>query len=135
MKKVRNECTPYDFGNETLPRVLCGVFLVTTLPIATTAQNVADLPPAQCAAFWYGRDDFARVSAYLDRNDQDAMLARRFRDAAVAANGGVAGPVDDFIAGERGAMAWLVEAGVLGDPQSRDLHDRLVERCVDDDLP
>jgi hypothetical protein len=98
------------------------------------AEEVADLPAAQCAAFWYGRDDFAQVSAYLDRNDGDAVLAARFRDAAVAETGDAA-PVDAFIADERGAMAWLVEAAILGDPQSRALHDRLVERCLGDDLP
>jgi hypothetical protein len=122
-------------GLRRLPCVLCGVLLATTLPIVARAQDIADLLPAQCAAFLYGRDDFAQVSAYLDRNDQDAVLAGRFRDAAVAANSGEAGPVDEFIASERGAMAWLVEAAILGDPQSRDLHDRLVARCAGDDLP
>jgi hypothetical protein len=122
-------------GLKRLLRVLCWVFLACGLPSIAPAQDIADSLPAQCAAFWYGRDDFARVSAYLDRNDQDVVLAGRFRDAAVALNGGVAGPVDAFIADERGAMAWLTEAAILGDPQSRDLHDRLVERCVGDDLP
>ena len=118
-----------------LPHIVCGAALACALPIEAFAQNVSDRLPAQCAAFWYGRDDFAGVSAYLDRNDLDAELAARFRDAAVAANGGLAGPVDAFIADERDAMAWLVEAAILGDPQSRDLHDRLVERCAGDDLP
>lgn len=116
------------------PAVLGGLALVV-IPTATAAQDVANLLPAQCAAFWYGRDDFAENSAYLDRNDQDAVLAARFRDAAVALNGGAAGPVDAFIAEERGAMAWLVKAAILGDAQSRDLHDRLAERCAGDDLP
>jgi hypothetical protein len=122
-------------GMKRLPRVLCGVFLVMTLPHGTSAQNVTDILPAQCAAFWYGRDDFAQVSAYLDRNDQDVLLAARSRNAAIALNGGDAGPVDAFIADERDAMAWLVEAAILGDPQSRDLHDRLAERCAGGDLP
>jgi hypothetical protein len=122
-------------GMKRLLRVLCGACLACCLPSVAPAQDIADLLPAQCAAFWYGRDDFAGVSAYLDRNDQDVVLAARFRDAAVALNGGVAWPVDDFIADERDAMAWLVEAAILGDPQSRDLHDRLVERCAGDDLP
>jgi hypothetical protein len=126
---------PTNSGMKRLPRVVCGVVLASALPTLSSAQNVTDSLPAQCAAFWYGRDDFARVSAYLDRNDQDVVLAGRFRDAAVAKNGGAAGPVDAFIASERGAMAWLVEAAILGDPQSRDLHDRLVERCAGDDLP
>jgi hypothetical protein len=122
-------------GMKRLQHVVCWAFLVCCLPSVAPAQDVADLPSAQCAAFWYGRDDFAGVSAYLDSNDQDALLAARFRDAAVALNGGVAGPVDAFIADERRAMAWLVEAAILGDPQSRDLHDRLVERCAGDDVP
>jgi hypothetical protein len=122
-------------GMKRLPRVVCWVFLACTLPIAAPSQDIDNLLPAQCAAFWYGRDDFARVSAYLDRNDQDVVLAGRFRDAAVALNGGQARPIDAFIARERGAMAWLVEAAILGDPQSRDLHDRLVARCAGDDLP
>jgi hypothetical protein len=122
-------------GMKRLLRVLCGAFLACCLPSVAPAQDVADLPFAQCAAFWYGRDDFAGVSAYLDRNDQDVVLAARFRDAAVAEMGGAAGPVEAFIADERGRMAWLVEAAILGDAQSRDLHDRLVERCAGDDLP
>jgi hypothetical protein len=117
-----------------LSRVVCAVFLGCALPMVAQAKDIADLFPAQCAAFWHGRDDFARVSAYLDRNDQDVVLAARFRDEAVALHGNAAA-VDAFIADERGAMAWLVEAAILGDPQSRDLHDRLVARCVGDDLP
>jgi hypothetical protein len=122
-------------GMTRLPRVVCAVIIACVLPHVAYAQTAADSLPAQCAAFWYGRDDFAGVSAYLDRNDQDVVLAGRFRVAAVALNGGVAGPVDAFIADERRAMAWLVEAAILGDPQSRDLHDRLVERCAGDDVP
>jgi hypothetical protein len=96
---------PTSLGMKRLPRVVCWVFLACALPSIAPAQDIADSLAAQCAAFWYGRDDFARVSAYLDRNDQDVVLAARFRDAAVAVMGGAAGPVDAFIARERGAMA------------------------------
>ncbi|NUB43663.1 hypothetical protein GEU84_004640 [Fertoebacter nigrum] len=92
--------------------------------------GAADLLTAQCAAFWLGRDDYAARSAYLDRTPGDLLLARDFRDAAVRLNNGAAAPVDAFIAAERHNMALLTEAMILGDRQSRDLHDRLAARCA-----
>ena len=92
----------------------------------------AEYPAAQCAAFFYGRDDYARRSTYLTRTPGDLDLALGFRDVAVRLNGGAAGEVDTFIAQERKTMAFLFEAFIFGgDEQSRDIHDRLIETCVD----
>jgi hypothetical protein len=89
-------------------------------------------PAAQCAAFVLGRDDYAQVSAYLDRDPDDPAFARALRDVAVRLNGGAAGEVDAFIAAERKLMALMFEAFIYGgDSQSRDLHDRMVATCED----
>jgi hypothetical protein len=87
-------------------------------------------PAAQCAAFWLGRDDYARVSTLLDTDPTDPARAAAFRAVAVRLNGGDQGAIDAFLATERHAMARLVEAYVYGgDDTSRDLHDRLLETC------
>ncbi len=79
-----------------------------------------------------GRDDYARVSAYLDRNPEDLILAQKSRDIAVELNGGQAAEVDDFIAEQRRVMAFMLEAYIFGgDTQSRDMHDRLLKTCSD----
>ena len=110
-------------------RIAFGFAVAMIVPLTADADLAAYVLPAQCAAFWLGRDDFARVSAYLDRNAYDLPLAQEFRDVAVQLNGGAAKLVDAFIAQERPAMAQLIEAAILGDRQSTDLHERLVLRC------
>ena len=87
-------------------------------------------PAAQCAAFWLGRDDYARTSTTLDADPTDPARAAAFRAVAVRL-AGEAGPVDAFLRKERGAMARLVEAYVYGgDATSRDLYERLLETCA-----
>lgn len=87
-------------------------------------------PAAQCAAFWLGRDDYARESAFLDADPTDAARAAAFRAVAVRL-AGEAAPVDAFLRKERRAMALMVEAYIYGgDVISRDLYERLLETCA-----
>lgn len=87
-------------------------------------------PAAQCAAFWLGRDDYARASTFLDADPMDAARAAAFRAVAVRL-AGEAGPVDAFLRKERRAMALMVEAYIYGgDTTSRDLYERLLETCA-----
>ena len=86
-------------------------------------------PAAQCAAYWLGRDDFARGSAYLDSDPTDPDRAAAFRAVAVRLNGGNAAPIDAFIATERDAMSPMVEAALYGDKISDRLQRRLLTIC------
>ncbi|MFC2968642.1 hypothetical protein [Acidimangrovimonas pyrenivorans] len=97
---------------------------------AAAAAGEAPSPAAECAALWYGRDDYAKRSAYLDADPGGVELARAFRDAAVRLNGGDAAPVDAFIARERRYWALLTESYVYaGDPDSRKLYHDQLDRC------
>ncbi len=99
---------------------------------ALALDRAARYPAAQCAAFWLGRDDYARASPYLDRDTADLKLAQTSRDLAVALNGGNAAEVDAFITQERKVMAFMLDAFIFGgDAQSRDVHDRLLQTCND----
>ena len=103
--------------------------LVVAQP-AVALDREARYPAATCAAFFLGRDDFARTSAWLDRNPGDPARAAALRDEAVRLNGGAAPEVDAFVAEEREVLAFLFEAMILDqDEQSRDVHDRLVATC------
>lgn len=89
-------------------------------------------PAAQCAAFWLGRDDYARASAYLDADPTDVERAAAFRAVAVRLNGGDAAEIDAFLRRERRVMALTIEAFIYGnDAESRDIHDRLLQTCED----
>jgi hypothetical protein len=45
---------------------------------ASAAEDPALFPAAQCAALWFGQDDYAQVSAWLDRDPKDLALAEAF---------------------------------------------------------
>lgn len=107
-------------------------FLLAAGATALLAEDDPYYPAAQCAAFWLGRDDYARASAYLDADPRDAARAAGFRAVAVRLNGGDATAIDAFIEAERGSMVLLLDAYIYGaDEQSRELHDRLLQTCAD----
>lgn len=111
-----------------LARPAClAALLATAFP--AQGRELVTFPAAQCAAFWLGRDDYARRSAFLDREPSDRTRAAAFRAAAVRLNGGDAAAVDAFIAGERGNMALTFERFVLGDRTAEDVHDILLDAC------
>lgn len=104
--------------------------LAMALALPALAADDPYYPAAQCAAFWLGRDDYARASTFLEADPTDAARAAAFRSVAVRL-AGEAGPIDAFLRKERRAMARLVESYVYGgDGTSRDLHDRLLETCA-----
>ena len=105
------------------------------LLFATTAhaQSAEALfPAAQCAAFWLGRDDYARQSATLAPDPTDRPRAEAYRRAAVRLNGNNADGIDTFINGLRPTMAFLFDAWIFGgDAQARDMHTRLSRICAE----
>ena len=114
---------------------------LSVLPVLAFAPNVtagemaeisdaARYPAAQCAALWYGFDDYARLSAFLDRNDGDLARAEAFRDVAYRLDGGRTERVDAFVTGQRRLMTRMIEAMIYGgDEQSRDVFRRLAATC------
>ena len=100
---------------------------------AATGASAADsrYPAAQCAAYWLGRDDAARHSAFLDADADDRARADAYAAVAVRSNGGDAGAIKDFIRRERPDMARLVRAAILGDPTSVAVQERLLQTCAD----
>ncbi len=113
-----------------LPALACGSAIGADNPIEADADAL--YPAAQCAALWFGYDDYARWSAYLDRDPGDLARARAFRAVAYSLNGGRTGPVDAYVAEQRRLMASMIEAMIYGgDRQSRDLFDRLTQTCAD----
>lgn len=104
--------------------------LAALLALPAGAADHPHYPAAQCAAFWLGRDDYARASSLLDADPGDPARAAAFRAVAVRLNGGAAAEIDAFLRTERRAMARLLEAYIqYGDAPSRDLHDRLLATC------
>ncbi len=95
-----------------------------------TAQDALH-PAAQCAAFWYGYSDYAKVSAYLDTDPSDAQAAEAFRKVALRLAERDA-EVDSYIAAQRPLMTRLMESYIYGgDTQSRDIFERLSAICED----
>lgn len=95
-----------------------------------TSRDVALYPAAQCAALWYGFDDYARLSAFLDRHEGDLDRADAFRAVAYRLDSGATARVDAFVAEQRRLMSSLIEAMIHGgDDQSRDVFDRLAQTC------
>ncbi|MFZ5962242.1 hypothetical protein ACOXXX_04760 [Thalassococcus sp. BH17M4-6] len=75
---------------------------------------------ATCAALWHGYADFARVSAYLDGEDEARQTAEAFaRRAGLPAS----------VADQRPGMYLLVRAAIEGDRMSRDLFERQMQDC------
>jgi hypothetical protein len=96
---------------------------------AAAAPDPALYPAAQCAALWFGWDDFARASTLLDRRRGDLALAEAWRREALRLTTGPAAMLDAFIADQRPLMAALVEDAILGGRVSADLLDRLLLTC------
>ncbi len=98
--------------------------------IAWANNNPSLYPAAQCAAFWLGFTDYARISAYLDVDPTDKTRAEAFR--AVALRLGTATPdtINGYIAEQRPLMAATMEAMIYGQNRAaRDMFERLTERC------
>jgi|688.fasta_scaffold504353_3 hypothetical protein len=115
-----------------IPAVLWALIFATGNGPVHAADDPALFPAAQCAALWFGQDDYAQVSPWLDRDPKDLPLAEAFR--AVALRRTTQGPaaIDAFIQAQRLQMGFLVEAFIFGgDRQSRDLHDRLMRDGAD----
>jgi hypothetical protein len=97
---------------------------------AHAAQDEALYPAAQCAALWYGFDDYARVSRTLDRTEGDLARAEAFRAIAYRLDGGRTDRVDAFVQEQRVLMRSMIDAMIYGgDEFSRDLFRRLSETC------
>ena len=87
-------------------------------------------PAAQCAALWYGFDDYAARSAFVDRVEGDLERADAFRAVAYRLDGGRTARVDDYVATQRPLMLSMIDAMIYGgDRQSRDLFRRLTQTC------
>jgi hypothetical protein len=114
-------------------RAAAGLALAVALAgAAQAADDPALFPAAQCAALWFGQDDYAQISTYLDRDPKDLQLAEAFR--AVALRQTTQGPaaIDAFLAQQRDQMRLLVEAFIFGgDRPSRDLYESLMQDCAD----
>ncbi len=104
--------------------------VAAALMLSSAAVAAGAFTPAQCAAFWLGRDDFARASAFLDRDPQDLVTAERFRHRALQQNPDSA-PIDQIIAEQRPLMQALLENYITeGTRADRDLHERTAAACT-----
>ena len=94
---------------------------------AATAQTYPD--PAQCAAYWLGRADYAAISAYLDGEAEARALGEAFRAAALRLSSN-SGETEDLIGKQRPLMTLLMDAYIYGfDEQSREISERLTDGC------
>ena len=108
----------------------CAGLLMAMLGSGTTAQE-ALYPAAQCAAFWYGYADYAKLSPYLDFEQSDVEAAEAFRAVALRLSAPET-EVITFIDAERPRMTRLMESYIYdGDAQSRDIFERLSATCQD----
>jgi len=99
---------------------------------AAKTTDPALFPAAQCAALWFGQDDYAQISPYLDRDPKDLQLAEAFRAVALRLTTESPAAIDAFIATQRRQMSLLVEAFVFGsDRSSRRLFESLMQDCSD----
>ena len=97
---------------------------------AGAAEDPALFPAAQCAALWFGQDDYAQVSPYLDRDPKDLQLAEAFRAVALRQTTQNPAAIDAFIAAQRRQMSLLVDAFIFGsDRSSRRLYESLMQDC------
>ena len=111
-----------------MPRLPC--LLASALLALASAQGAAAqaLTATECAAYWYGRDDYAKRSKVLPRNPADLARAQQAERAAVGAGGDAAAAA---IQSQRGDMKLLFEAVVeLGDAQSRALQEQTAAGCT-----
>ena len=99
---------------------------------AGAATDPALFPAAQCAALWFGQDDYAQVTPYFDRDPKDLQLAEAFRAVALRLTTQSPAAIDAFIAAQRRQMSLLVETFVFGsDRSSRRLYESLMRDCSD----
>ena len=106
-------------------------FAVTFALPASAADDPALYPAAQCAALWFGWDDLARGSTLLDRTPGDLARAEAFRRIAFRLTTTGTASVDVFIADQRGLMMQMIDEGLYGGGESRDLMERLLQTCED----
>jgi hypothetical protein len=88
-------------------------------------------PAVDCAALWAATAEFRETYA-VDRADpaEARALSAAFRAAAVALNGGAAGPVEARIAELRPVYGMMLESYILdGDRDNQDVYEWLVETC------
>ena len=107
-----------------------GLAFLLLAPLPVGASDPAIYPLAQCAAFWFGFDDYARRSAYLERRSDDRARADAFLAAAIRVDGGNRARVTAYVTEQRPAMDRMMEAMIYaGDRQSREIFERLSETC------
>ncbi len=112
-----------------MPRSAFLACLILAALSANTATAQSAFTAADCSAFWYGRDDYARRSKLLPRDPGDIAMAKK-DEAAAERDGGSAARSE--IASSRADMMLLFEASIeLNDPQSRDLMNRMTKDCTD----
>lgn len=112
-----------------MPRSPALSTLALSLILATAASAQSPVTPVDCAAFWYGRDDYARRSKLMPRNPSDQRMAKQAEAAAIRKNGETA---LDEIGASRTDMALIFEASIeLQDQQSHELAERMTANCVD----
>ena len=108
-----------------------GLALALATP-ALPADDPAIYPAAQCAALWFGQDDYAHASNLLDPDPHDLELAEAFRQVALRQTTQNPVAIDAFIGKQRPIMAFMVEAYIFGgDRQSRDVYETLMQDCAD----
>ena len=113
-------------------RVAAGFALAAGIALPSlAADDPALYPAAQCAALWFGWDDLARASTLLDRTPGDLARAEAFRGVAHRLTSASAASVDAFIADQRGLMMQMIDEGLYGGGESRDLMERLLQTCQD----
>ncbi len=98
---------------------------------ASGSGDPALYPAAQCAAFWFGWDDFARRSTLLDPTPGDPARAEAFARVAHRLTTGSPEAVDAFIADQRGMMMQMIDEATCGAGESRSLMERLMQTCED----
>ncbi len=115
---------------------LSGPALAQTNPITaaiqaeTTHADPGLYPAAQCAALWFGQDDYAAVSRLMEPVPGSLQLADGFRAVALRQSTQGQAGVDQFIAQQRPMMTFLVESYVFGgDEQSRKFYEKLMADC------
>ncbi|PZQ96879.1 MAG: hypothetical protein DI533_15055 [Cereibacter sphaeroides] len=101
---------------------------VLALP-AFAADDPALYPAAQCAALWFGQDDYAHASRLMKPDPGDLVMAEAFRTVALRLT--TVGPeaIDAFITKQRRLMGFMIDDYISGDDQSQDLYQSLMQDC------
>jgi hypothetical protein len=113
-------------------RVVAALGLAASLALPShAADDPALYPAAQCAALWFGWDDLARASTLLDRTVGDLARAEAFRSVAHRLTTASEASIDAFIADQRRLMMQMIDEGLYGGGESRDVMERLLQTCED----